>query len=147
MLNRRRAECIACGDDDIFIISAQYIGQLGDTGGLARAVDAGNENHRRAALGGMQLPVFLRPVAFQMFFEKRDDLFGGAYLLVAVRLPQIGNEFFGRLDAEIVADKFFFQFIKQFIINFSADSQYGRQRRTYFLPRLAEPVFYIVERF
>ena len=55
LFHRRRAECIAGGDNYFFIISAQYVRQLGDAGGLAGAVDARDEYYRRPALGGVQL--------------------------------------------------------------------------------------------
>ncbi|MBA7610112.1 hypothetical protein ES703_17317 [subsurface metagenome] len=46
-------ECIACGDDDLFAVLAEYKPEFGDACGFAGAVDAGNQHDGRAGLSQM----------------------------------------------------------------------------------------------
>ena len=45
LLDGRRTEGIGRGDHDLFALHAGAMGQLGDGGGLAHAVDADEEHH------------------------------------------------------------------------------------------------------
>jgi hypothetical protein len=56
----------------------------------------------RANLGKVQLSVAVGPVAFYMFFKKRNDIISFCDLPAAVGSTEVRYEFIGRFHADIV---------------------------------------------
>jgi hypothetical protein len=89
----------------------------------------------------------MRPIALDVFFEKRDDILNLADFPVAVGVPQIGDEFGGGFDAYVVFYERLFEFVEQVIIDVSADTEDGGQRRADFVAGFAKPVFEVADCF
>ena len=87
----------------------------------------------------------MRPIALDVLFEKRDDVLDLADFPVAVGVPQIGDEFGGGFDADVVFYERFFEFVEEVIIDISADTEDGRQRRADFVAGFAQPVFEVAD--
>lgn len=71
----------------------------------------------------MQLSVSVRPVAFYVFFEKRNNVFGFRDLSVSVSVSQISYKFGGGFHTDIVAYERFFELIEKVFVDASAESQ------------------------
>lgn len=61
------AEGIACGYDDFLIILAENVCELCYAGGFSCSVYACDEQDGGAGLGGVELAVPVRPIAFYVF--------------------------------------------------------------------------------
>ena len=61
LLNRRRAKGVAGGEHDFLAFQLQLLGQLADGRGLAGAVDADHQNHKRLVRRANLQRLFDRP--------------------------------------------------------------------------------------
>ncbi len=121
LLDRRRAEGVTCGHHYFLAVRLEALGQLGDAGRLAGAVDAGHQDHRRPG----RVPVEVGPLGRQHLFQLLLDVdfhVAGDFL-VEKRLANAVHDFGRGADADVGEVKALFQLSKEVFIDFAAQAE------------------------
>jgi hypothetical protein len=102
LLDRRRAEGIACGQHDLLAFALKLLRQLADGGGLARTVDTDDQDHERLVLRRDDQRLFDRAQqGSQFFLQGLVQGIGIGQLLARDFLGQALDDDGGRLDAHV----------------------------------------------
>ena len=141
MLARGGAEGVARGQQHRFALALEIFGQFADRGGFARAVDAGEHNHKR----------FLARGNFQRLLQGLDELVNGIFeratQFVAVfkafeahAFAHVFHQIIGGFDAHIAGDQHGFELFIQIFVDLAAAKHAG-QRFGHLVARFGEALF------
>ncbi len=113
LLDGGGAEGVAGGDHDGLALGFEVAAELGDGGGFAGTVDAGDEDDGGAGGGELKLAGFDGPVGFHFGFEKLEDFIAGGNFSVFPRGIEVGHDFGSGFDAEVGGDEALLEFVEE----------------------------------
>ena len=144
LLDGGGAEGVAGGDHHGFALVFQVLAELGDGGGFAGAVDAGDEDDRGAAGGEFELAGFGGPVGFHFGLEEVDGLVAGGDFAFLPGGVEIGHDLGGGGDAEVGGDEALFEFVEEGLVELAAAEQ-GAQAADEDLAGFGEAAFEFID--
>ena len=114
------AEGVCGAEDDFLAVPGKVIGELGNAGGLADAVNSDHQNHVGRIAGHILAPGSGRGAGIQFpsqrILEKGEGRVRIVYALAANLLPEFFDDAQGGLNANIGGDQDFFKFFPNRLI-------------------------------
>ena len=125
LLDGRRTEGVGRGDHDLFALHAGTMGQLGDGGGLAHAVDADEEHH----FGRVHGADATRQTEDLVHFghEQAAYVFHAGHVLLAGPFTQTLHQLQRRFVAQVSHDEELFQFFPETFVEFAVAAEQAVQ--------------------
>jgi len=114
------AKGVASGDHDGLALAFEVLAELGDGGGFAGAVDAGDEDDGGTRGCEFEGAGFDGPVAFHFGFEEVEDFVAGGDFPGVPGGVEVFHDFEGGFDAEVAGDEALFEFVEELLIELAA---------------------------
>src|SRR5690606_15822338 len=140
------AEGVAGAEEDLLVLVAERLAELGDAGGLAGAVDAGDEDNGRLLGGEVERAVALGPHGLELAFEVVEDLLAPGHPAGLVVGADALDEAGGRLHADVGLDQAALEVGDEGVVELPA-AQHGAQAADERLAGLLQPGLELVEDF
>jgi hypothetical protein len=126
LLDGGGAECVASGEHDVAALSAQFRRELTDGRGLARAVDADDEDHEWLGRTKHEGSCHRRQNLLNLGGQHRFHFVGGNGLVEAA-FAQHSCDAAGGLDAQIGADQHLFDFSEHGSVELALGDEIGNR--------------------
>ena len=128
----------------------EVLAELGDGGGFAGAVDAGDEDDGGdffavgAGGGEVEFAGLGGPVGFHFGLEEVENLIAGVDFLVAPSLVEVFHDAGGGFDAQVGEDEAVFEFVEEGLVELAAAEE-GAQAADEDVAGLGQAAFELVE--
>jgi len=87
------------------------------------------------------LSVLFGPIVDQVLFQEGDDVFGFVDFFIFPRGAEIVDDLEGGFDADVVADKLFFEFFEHVLVDASSQGEDGFEGLVYLLAAFGQSGF------